>query len=476
MGKTRRKKIKTNSQGITDALIKNTTVKNKVVRITDAVPGLFIALFPTGVKTWYIRKSCDEGRLQLRIGRYSDGYTIAQAREAARQINNYAELGEAITVPTMLSNEDLRRLNPKGLPPACTFRELYEEWHREIGAKKLDVTYLERINGQMNTHVLPQIGDIDVTEITAKMVHDMAKAVENSGRTETAHRVISLCGRVFRYGVITQRATGDPTLLLKESIAPAKKGHMPSIPASNTLRIGELIYKARCRNEECYKMMLLQAYTFVRPSELRFMQWSELDLDNRIWRIPADRMKMSSPHIVPLSRQAIKILRSIKRHENNIYVFTLAKSPESRKPANANAVLNAIKTLGFNTGEMSAHGFRSIASTILNESGKFSGDAIERQLSHVPGNRVRAAYNYAQHINDRTEMIQWYADKLDSFESEYAKKQAAANGIRVCDSVEVKETFKTEPSQSINSSLMFYAGQLISKSFLRVSSYLYPNK
>lgn len=475
MGKTR-KKIKTNSKGITDVLIKNTTVKDKVVRISDVVPGLFIALFPTGVQTWYIRKSCGESRLQLRIGRYSDGYTIDQAREAARQINNYVNLGTAITVRTMLTHDDLRRLNPRGLPPACTFAELYGEWYREIGAKTLDARYLSRLDAQMKNHVLPRFGSEDVTEITAKMVHDMAKAVENSGKTETAHRIISLCGRVLRYGAATGRCVSDPTLSLKGSIAPPKTEHMPSIPPTNKLRIGELIYKARCRQAECYKMVLLQAYTFVRPSELRFMQWSELDLDHAVWRIPADRMKMSNPHIVPLSRQAVKILQSIKRHKNNIYVFTLGTSPESGKPANANAVLNAIKSLGFKTGEMSAHGFRSIASTILNESGKFSGDAIERQLSHVPGNRVRAAYNYAQHINDRTEMMQWYADKLDSFESDYAKRLAAVNGISLCDSEEVKETFKTESSPSINSSLMFYAGQIILKSYLRVSSYLYPNK
>ena len=416
---------------ITDALIKSTSAINSAVRITDVVPGLFLAIFPAGTKTWYLRKNCDGKRLQLRIGRYSDGYSIDQAREAALQINNYINLGTPITASTMLTAGDLRKLNPQGLPPACTFKELYEEWYGEIGVKTLDAKYLGRVDNQIKNHVLPKFGNCEVSQITAMMVHAAAKDLENEGKSETAHRIISLCGRIFRYGGTVGKATGDPTAVLKGSIAPCKIKHMPSIAASDTLRIGELIYKSRCRSAEYYKMVLMQAYTFVRPNELRFMEWSEVDLKNAIWKIPAEKMKMSNPHLVPLSRQALKILNSITRHKNNSYVFVRQIGPESGKPSNANAVLDAVKALGFKTGEMSAHGFRSIASTVLNESGKFYSDAIERQLSHVPGNKVRAAYNYAQHIEDRKTMMQWYADKLDSFEREYVMHTVMKNGICV---------------------------------------------
>lgn len=444
MGKTRRNRKKTNSLYITDALIKKTIVKNKVVRITDIVPGLFIAMYPTGVKTWYMRKFCDEKRLQLRIGRYSDGYTIDQAREAARQINNYANLGTAITAPTMLTANDLRRLNPRGLPPACTFKELYEEWHMEIAVKTLDPRYLDRVDGQINTHVLPRLGDCDVSQITPGMIHAVAKDLENAGKTETAHRIISLCGRIFRYGGTVGKTTADPTATLKGSIASVKTKHMPSIDASDTLRIGELIYNSRCCTSDQYKMVLMQAYTFVRPNELRSMEWEDLDLNNALWKIPAEKMKMSSPHLVPLSKQALNILNGMTRHKGNSYVFPLYVNPGSGKPSNANTVLNAIKTLGFKTGEMSAHGFRSIASTVLNESGKFNSDAIERQLSHVPGNRVRAAYNYAQHIKDRRAMMQWYADELDSYERKYAAHIAKQQGWKIVGTVDNEKIIQEE--------------------------------
>jgi len=164
----------------------------------------------------------------------------------------------------------------------------------------------------------------------------------------------------------------------------------------------------------------MQAYTFVRPGELRFMQWNEIDFESNTWNIPAERMKMSMPHMVPLSKQVINILNELKKDGTGKYVFTLLRPFDRNKPANANAVLDAIKHLGFGKGEMSAHGFRSIASTILNESGKFNSDAIERQLSHVPGNKVRASYNYAQHIEERRGMMQWYADHLDDLEKKYA--------------------------------------------------------
>ena len=405
---------------LTDSIIKNTVVKNNTVRITDSYPGLFIAIFPGGTKTWFIRKNCNGKHTQFRLGKYSDGYSIDQAREAARQVNNFINLGTPITIPTMLKAEDLRKLNPYGLPPACTFKELYDEWHREIAAKTLDAKYLDRVDNQIKNHVLPSLEDIEIKKITAKMIHDVAKAVEKDGKSETAHRVISLCGRVFRYGAATGRCVSDPTVSLKGSIAPPKTEHMPSIPPTNKLRIGELIYKARQKGDIHCLMLLMQAYTFVRPSELRFMQWNEIDFQSNTWNIPAKRMKMSMPHMVPLSKQAIDILNELKKDLTGKYVFTLLRPFDRNKPANANAVLDAIKHLGFGKGEMSAHGFRSIASTILNESGKFSGDAIERQLSHVPGNKVRASYNYAQHIEERRGMMQWYADHLDDLEKKYA--------------------------------------------------------
>ena len=227
---------------------------------------------------------------------------------------------------------------------------------------------------------------------------------------------------------------------------------MPSINASDSLKIGELIYKARHKEGVQYLMLLMQAYTFVRRTELRLAEWSEIDMDSKMWRIPANKMKNGKAHLVPLSDQAIALLKKlpIKGDKGNIFLSEMYKNKV--KPVNENAVLIAIKSLGFQTGEMSTHGFRSIASTILNESGQFKSDAIERQLSHVPGNKVRAAYNYAEYIEERKTMMQWYANKLDEFERAYAKSLAAKQGLRIASPADDEKALQEGTIQYLNNS------------------------
>lgn len=449
MPKIAKGKVKKHAESrinITDAMIKQAKVKDKSYPILDAIPGLSIIISPTGTKVWSYRKRSMGVRAQVRIGYFDNGYTVAQAREAAIQIANYVDYGTPITVRHLITDRQLRMLNPEAIPPVLNFKELYLDWYANIAVPELDERYLKRINNQMMTHVIPVIGDKDLAKITSSDIIEMARKLQNKGNIETAHRIVALCSRIFRYGIILKKVQIDPAAMLHDVLPSSASGqHMPSIPISDTLRIGELIYKARREEGLCFKMLLLQAYTFVRPTELRLAVWDEIDIQNALWRLPPERMKMSSMHLVPLSKQVISILKSLQTGKTIKYVFPFERDPDSGKPIADNAVLNALKKLGFKTGEMSAHGFRSIASTILNESGKFTPDAIERQLSHVPSNKVRASYNYAQYMPERTAMMQWYAEYLDNLECEYTLKIANDQGWSV--TVDNKEKKSKEDEQ-----------------------------
>ena len=417
---------------ITDTLINSIGSSNSTVRITDVIPGLFLAIFPTGTKTWYVRKHCNGKRIQVRIGKYSDGYTIEQARKAAMQVNNYVNIGTAIDVPTMLTAEDLRKLNPKGLPPACTFRDMYSEWYSEIGTKTLDSKYLGRVENQIKTHILPYFGETEATDVTSEMIKGAAKKLEEKGNVETAHRVVGLCSRIFKYGVSQKKTKTDPADSLKGTLVASQRKSMPAIHAAKEDRIGELIYKARHSNEPYANMLLMLAYTFVRPGELRVAEWGEFDLYNGLWSIPAERMRMSQPHIVPLSRQAIAIFNELNKRKVSKYVFPLGSNPASGRPADANAILELLPKLGFDKEEMSAIGFRTLAKSIFESSDQCSSALIEKQFPHNAGNRTSSSVsNNLEYIKERKAMVQWYADKLDSFEKGYAQKLGTSRGIGI---------------------------------------------
>lgn len=438
---------------ITENIIKDATPENKPYFIKDITPGLYLKVNPSGTKVWVFRMRFKERpRHQVKIGSYTCGLSIDQAREAAVQIAGFISHGTRVKAKTMLTLDDFRILNPSGLPPACTFSELYSDWYGRIASKKFSPRYLGRVDNQIKNHVLPEIGNMDVDSINPFILNGALNKMRNAGKIETAHRLLSLCDRIFRYGISIGRTETNPAESLRGSLPSVKSRNMPSINASDSLKIGELIYKARHKEGVQYLMLLMQAYTFVRRTELRLAEWSEIDMDSKMWRIPANKMKNGKAHLVPLSDQAIAILKKmqIKGDKGNIFLSEMYK--KKVKPVNENAVLIAIKSLGFQTGEMSTHGFRSIASTILNESGKFKSDAIERQLSHVPGNKVRASYNYAEYIEERKTMMQWYANKLDGFESAYAKSLAAKQGLRIAGPADDEKALQEGTIQYLNNS------------------------
>lgn len=269
---------------------------------------------------------------------------------------------------------------------------------------------------RLGKHILPAIGEMPPDEINAPLLlMKIVRPIEAAGHYETAHKVIAQCGQIFRYAIATGHATRDPSADLRGALITAPSGHYAHI--IDAKRFGALL-RAIYGYEGSHIVrgaMCLLSLTFVRPGELRHAEWPEIDLDAAEWKIPAEKMKMKRPHIVPLSRQAVEILEGMRSFTGAMrYVFPSARSYTGTRPMSDVAIHAALRSMGFAKGDMTAHGFRHSASTFLNESALWSSDAIERQLSHIDSDKIRATYNYAEYLPERRKMMQWWADWCDA--------------------------------------------------------------
>ncbi len=299
-----------------------------------------------------------------------------------------------------------------------SFESVAREWFSKnspIWAKN----HSDKIIRRLERDIFPWHGDADINTIRAPQLLATLRQIEKRGAVETAHRAQQNCSQIFRYAIVTGRAERDPAADLRRALPPVKVRHHPTI--TDPSEIGGLL-----RAIEGYQGTLvtkcalqLAPLVFVRPGELRKAEWQEFKVANAEWRIPPARMKMKEQHIVPLSTQALAILSTIEKLTGRgRYVFPGARS--DTRPMSENAVLAALRRMGYAKEEMTGHGFRSMASTLLNEQG-WNRDAIERQLAHSERDSVRAAYNYAEHLPERKKMMQAWADYLDSLRRPSAK-------------------------------------------------------
>jgi integrase len=269
---------------------------------------------------------------------------------------------------------------------------------------------------RVRKYILPYLGNYHPDEITVPMLLSVIRSIESRGTFETAHIVHNILGQIMRYAVHTGRASRDISADLRGALLPVPERHFASI--TDTKKLGALLKAIDGYNGSVTvrSALSLLAYTFVRPGELRAAEWIELDANSekQEWRIPAEHTKMKRLHIVPLSSQAFQLfekMRDISGHGRCI--FPSARTRSGSRPMSDNALVAALRSMGYTGDEMTAHGFRHTASTLLNESGLWSGDVIERQLAHVDRNRVRAVYNAAEYLSERRRMMQWWADYLD---------------------------------------------------------------
>ena len=355
---------------------------------------LYVEVLPSGTKSWIFRASVNCKPIKNVIGRVGeiDLYTARVLRDELRQ------------------KMHLEAVRQKALKDKPTFRVLAAEWLHIISEPSVTERTSARHASRLDRYVFPVIGDIPACEVNAPAVLAILRSIEAQGYTDLPHDVSQLISMIFRYGVSTGVVDRDCTADLRGALRPRQTKHMASLTKPED--VGGLMRSIGALEEGPVKWsLLISAYTFARPSEVRKAVWTEIDLDRAEWRLPPERMKMRRPHIVPLSRQALDVLKRAKAYAyDRKHVFPALRGHDC--PLSDMACLAALRRLGYAREQMSVHGFRSMASTILNEH-SWNADAIERQLAHVRGD-VREVYNYAQFLDIRRPMMQWYADYLDA--------------------------------------------------------------
>jgi integrase len=382
------------------AVLRAAKPTQKPYKLSDG-GGLYLLVNPNGASWWRFKYQFEGREKLLSLGVYPH-VTLQQARALRDDAKK-----------TLVSGVDpsAKRQAEKS-STANTFEAVAREW-LALQEKKLAPTTYAKAVWTLETLVCPYIGTRPIAKLGAIDVLKVLKRIEGRGIHETAHRTRQRCSHVFRYAVQTERAAHDVTADLRGALAPVVSEHHAAITEPS--RIGELLraidgYTGHVGTACALKLAPL---LFVRPGELRHAEWTEFELDGHEpqWRIPAGKMKMREQHLVPLSKQAVALLRELQPATGQgPYVFPSLRSRS--RPMSDNTVNAALRRLGYTSEEMTGHGFRSLASTCLNEQG-YHPDLIELQLAHAERNKVRAAYNKAQRLPERRKMMQDWSDYLD---------------------------------------------------------------
>ncbi|TLZ10586.1 MAG: DUF4102 domain-containing protein [Gammaproteobacteria bacterium] len=383
---------------LNDTRVRSAKSREKAFKLSDE-RGLFLLVMPTGSRLWRLKYRVNGREKLISLGAYPD-VTLKRAREkrdAARRL-----IADGID-PSVQRKAERAAL-------AQSFEGVAKEW-LELQTKSLAPETISILTARLDSGLYPYIGSRPISAITAQEVLSALRRIESRGRHETAHRVRALAGRVFRYAVATGRAQHDVAADLIGALAPVKSKNFASV--IDPVRVGELMRAIHGYSGHPVTALALKLapLVFVRPGELRAAEWTEFDLVNAEWRIPGERMKMGDPHLVPLSRQALAILHELQPlARGGKYLFPSLRTRD--RPMSDNTINAALRRMGYTSEEQTGHGFRSMASTLLNEQG-FPPDVIELQLAHTERNKVRAAYNKAQRLPERRKMMQAWADYLD---------------------------------------------------------------
>jgi integrase len=385
--------------------IRNAKSRGKFYKLTDS-GGLYLHVTEKGGKLWRFKYRFAGKYKLLALGSYPE-ISLLDARQ---------------------SRDEARRQLAKGIDPSAarraqkqatiqeieTFELIAKEWHKRFFST-WSVRYAETLMSRLELYIFPWIGKRPIAEIKAPELLAVLRRIESRGILDTTQRVRIICGQVFRYAVVTGRAERDPTTDLKGALPQPQKTNRAAI--TEPKKVGKLLraidgYQGSFVVQCALKLAPL---LFVRPGELRHAEWEEIDLENAEWNIPGSKMKMKEPHLVPLSKQAIEILKELnKLTGSGRYVFP---GRTSQLPMSDNAILAALRNMGYAKDEMSGHGFRAMARTILDEVLQFRPDFIEHQLAHAVRDPNGRAYNRTAHLTDRRRMMQTWSDYLDGLKA-----------------------------------------------------------
>ncbi|MCB1822211.1 MAG: tyrosine-type recombinase/integrase [Candidatus Competibacteraceae bacterium] len=387
---------------LTDATVRTAKPADKPLKLFDA-GGLYLLVTPQGGKWWRWKYRTAGKEKLLSLGVYPET-GLREARQRRDDLRQ--QLRQGIDPST---SRKAQRATASG---ADSFEAIAREWFAAFSkGKNWAPNHASKIIGRLENDIFPWLGASPLNEITAPQLLAALRRIEARGALESAHRALQACGRIFTFAIATGRAERNPATDLRGALPTAKGRHFPTL--TDPKIVGALLraiegytgtFIVRCA-------LRLAPLLFVRPGELRRAEWSEFDLDAAVWRIPADKMKMGAEHIVPLPHQAVAILKDLHPLTGRgRYLFPSERGAD--RSMSANSVNAALRRMGYAKHEITGHGFRSMASTLLNEQG-WNRDAIERQLAHMETNAVRGAYNRAEHLPERRRMMQAWADYLD---------------------------------------------------------------
>ncbi len=386
---------------LTNIACRNAKPKESQYTLFDE-KGLFLLVSPTGGKWWRMKYRYQGKEKRLSLGTYPET-PLAEARERRDKARKLLARG---IDPAEARKDEKAETQAKG----DTFETVAREWFDKFKPRWSE-GHAGQIMRRFELNAFPWIGACPIKEISAPELLAVARRIESRGALEMAHRLLQACGQVFKYAVATGRAERDPSGDLRGALPPTNEKHHASLTAPKD--VAQLLQAVDGYTGGIVTRCALQmaALTFVRPGELRHAEWTEINFDTTEWRIPGHKMKMKTQHIVPLSRQSLAALHELHPLTSSArYVFPSERT--GQRPMSENTVNAALRRLGYSKEQMTGHGFRSIASTMLNEMG-WNRDAIERQLAHAERNNVRAAYNFAEFLPLRREMMQAWADYLD---------------------------------------------------------------
>ena len=393
--------------GLSDTAIRSAKPRAKDYKLFDE-GGMYLLITPNGGKRWRLKYRFDGKEKLLALGVYP-AVSLKEARQRRLEAKEKLAMGidpneskKAVKAAVRAENEH-------------SYEIIAREWFAKYSQGWSESNGVKVLARQVN-YVFPFIGGKPIHTVAAPELLEALRHIEKRGSLDTAHRTLQDCSRVFRYAIATGRGERDTAADLRGALPPARGGNFSTI--TEPKEVGALL-----RAIEGYdggivvsSALCLAPYVFVRPGELRQAEWEEFNMEAAEWRIPAERMKMRQVHIVPLSRQVLSILAEL--HKFTGHGKLLFPSPRTdARPMSDMALLAALRRMGYSKEEMCVHGFRSMASTLLNEQG-YNRDWIERQLAHGERNSIRAAYNYAEYLPERKRMMQEYADFLDGLRNQ----------------------------------------------------------
>ena len=397
---------------LTELSIKQAKPLEKQYKLTDG-EGMYLRVYPNGSKYWQLQFRFEGKQKILSFGVWPD-ISLKEARDkrfVAKKIikegiNPIEEKKEILKSLNFIQEEEKLREN-------TTFKMVAKEWF-----SRQSLQWTERhsrgVLSSLNMHVYPDLGEMPISSILKQDIISTLRKLEAEGKNETCYRIRQKIEAIFSYAEVEGHCTGNPAKGLQQILTKPQPKSQNSLPISALPEFLEKMIADKAAIPTTVLAMKFIILTFVRTQELRFADWKEFVIDSSepLWVIPADRMKMRKIHHVPLSRQAVNILNEMQKYSGKEgYVFP--QYYNSKKAMSENTLLYFSNRLGY-SGRHTIHGFRSVASTVLNESRKWHPDVIERQLAHQESNKVRKAYNRAEHLDERRKMMEWWSDYIES--------------------------------------------------------------